>query len=608
MLTWMAYALFVSVLLVVAGHLLEDVASNRGLPRRGVWMMVLFLSAVVPLFTTPVAAPHPEAETTTTMVTDVAIQPPPVNGPTLNAVAAWGWLALSAAWLSVAGTVLVVIGVARRRWKKDRLFDRDVLVSEAFGPALVGIHKADIVIPSWVFGLSERDTQIVVTHEDEHRRSRDHLTLLAGGLAAGVLAWNPLVWWSLHQLRRTVELDCDQRVLGHGVPAARYGRVLLDISTGQSKSWGFVPGMVHPKSTLERRLRAMGKGKTENSTGWIWFSAIAGCALMFAACETPAPTGVRNAMDSAFEARLRAREAREQEQESLTVIQEAEARASEGSAETGRGKPIVYVDGIRVSDSNNTLELLDPHDIERIEVINGRAAEARVTEGSAETGRGKPIVFVDGIRVSDSNEALELLDPKDIERIEVIKGGAAEVIYGNAAQNGVIQIFLKKSGREGAVERELAGTLRRRELAILETQQQVQRQTNTLSQRLLEARGEIVVLQQSLAARLRERSLDNRERIIERLPTDDLSVEIRELEIREQAVSIRIEQVSDRARELARRSTADLEQALARVETELHEARTSMSEVERDRLRRSQTEIKAQIEAVRQRAARQIRR
>ena len=70
-----------------------------------------------------------------------------------------------------------------------------------------------------------------------------------------------------------------------------------------------------------------------------------------------------------------------------------------------------------------------------------------------------PVIYVDGVRVDNSNNtsfsfggestsALSDLLTLDIERIEVTKGGAASTLYGSDAANGVIQIFTR-NGAEG---------------------------------------------------------------------------------------------------------------------------------------------------------------
>lgn len=53
---------------------------------------------------------------------------------------------------------------------------------------------------------------------------------------------------------------------------------------------------------------------------------------------------------------------------------------------------------------------------------------------------------LDGERVT--KRTLEGLDPDGVDRVEVVKGGAAEAPYGAEAAGGVIQIFLRQSGSE----------------------------------------------------------------------------------------------------------------------------------------------------------------
>lgn len=75
-------------------------------------------------------------------------------------------------------------------------------------------------------------------------------------------------------------------------------------------------------------------------------------------------------------------------------------------------------------------------------------------------GAQTPVIYVDGVRVDNSqstaagtggeqSSALADLLTSDIERIEVTKGGAASTLYGSNAATGVIQIFTKK-GTPGA--------------------------------------------------------------------------------------------------------------------------------------------------------------
>lgn len=107
------------------------------------------------------------------------------------------------------------------------------------------------------------------------------------------------------------------------------------------------------------------------------------------------------------------------------------------------------------------------------ELLNGRAAGVSVVGSSGQVGTGSrirvrgasslsltnnPLIFVDGVRVDNSQASGPTtqgfgsqsisrwndFNPDDIESIEVIKGPAAATLYGTEAAAGVIQIITKK--------------------------------------------------------------------------------------------------------------------------------------------------------------------
>ncbi|SHG20452.1 SusC/RagA family TonB-linked outer membrane protein [Flagellimonas flava] len=100
----------------------------------------------------------------------------------------------------------------------------------------------------------------------------------------------------------------------------------------------------------------------------------------------------------------------------------------------------------------------------------------RLRGPSTVLGNSDPLYIVDGIIISNSSNSNDLVDlggnsqnrlvdlnPNDIERIEVIKGAAAAAIYGSRASNGVVQIFTKK-GKTGAPKFTLNTNVRINEL------------------------------------------------------------------------------------------------------------------------------------------------
>lgn len=67
-----------------------------------------------------------------------------------------------------------------------------------------------------------------------------------------------------------------------------------------------------------------------------------------------------------------------------------------------------------------------------------------------------PVIYLDGVRVSSQGSrltnrmngptVLDLIDPATIDRIEVLPGSAAAMLYGDGASNGVILIYTKQGG------------------------------------------------------------------------------------------------------------------------------------------------------------------
>ena len=115
------------------------------------------------------------------------------------------------------------------------------------------------------------------------------------------------------------------------------------------------------------------------------------------------------------------------------------------------------------------------------EILQARTPGVQINAGSGTPGtapditiRGassfsvtRPVVYIDGVRMSTAGlgnfdpsgqglsansggqtaNALDLVNPEDIESIEVIKGPAASTLYGADAAGGVIQIITKKGSR-----------------------------------------------------------------------------------------------------------------------------------------------------------------
>lgn len=93
--------------------------------------------------------------------------------------------------------------------------------------------------------------------------------------------------------------------------------------------------------------------------------------------------------------------------------------------------------------------------------IRIRGSNGVTVEGALDP---RPLVYVDGVRVdrgaaAGTDDVLAALDPSQIARVEVLKGPAAQELYGDEASNGVIQIFLNEEEDAEGVREALGSVL-----------------------------------------------------------------------------------------------------------------------------------------------------
>lgn len=84
----------------------------------------------------------------------------------------------------------------------------------------------------------------------------------------------------------------------------------------------------------------------------------------------------------------------------------------------------------------------------------GSGVRFKLRGGGGLKGTGQPVIYVDGVRVDNSEvegpstggqgfSMLATLDPQDIQKIDILKGPAAAALYGTSGSNGVVLITTK---------------------------------------------------------------------------------------------------------------------------------------------------------------------
>lgn len=308
--SWMLHAIVVAVLLALAARAAESALAAYRLPVRWAW-----LGAAVGALALPAAA---AAELTRRLASLLPSPGAPGGGSVPSALGdaalaaspeagGWGLLSLPAlpaaaepaALAAWAGGSLLVGTLAlrswrelrrrRRGWERTRRDGVEILVSEEFGPAAVGLLDPVPVLPGWVLDLPSDERRLVLRHELEHREAGDPALLGFGVAVLVAVPWNPALWWIVRRLRLAVELDCDRRVLADGTPPGDYGALLLQITRSRRAGPLPVAALGERSSRLERRIRAMTEPIPAFRTARAACLALVGAGLLAAACDAPTP-------------------------------------------------------------------------------------------------------------------------------------------------------------------------------------------------------------------------------------------------------------------------------------------------------------------------------
>ncbi len=505
MTAWLMYALVVSGLLALGARTAEEALRWTGLPTRWPWLASMVGSVALPMLARAgVSGPVAVRVLPPLVVGSVptAAAPGAGAGPGAVQIALSVWATASAvvvAWILVSSWRLLR---ERRRWRRAEVDGRDVWVSEAAGPAVVGWLRSEIVVPEWALGLADGQRELMLRHEEQHLRTGDPLVLLSGFLIAALLPWNPLTWWQLRRMRLAVERDCDGRVLAERTDVRDYGALLLEVGRRRSRPALPSTALGEPKTFLERRMEAM----IERMQGRRMRRACAagGVALVLVAtamcAEDPTSDGAAAAMRSPQAATTategnaaRAVDPAVAENPTFTPFTKApdlENRTEVAAALDRFYPPLLRNAGIGGTvnvwffiDTNGRVAKTEiqkssghaPLDQAALEVAGtmqftpalnggtrvpvwvalpivfqpaaGSAGAAKEPDPEnrrrANQDAPAPIFFVDGVRQPSDWSGIRSLDANAIQKVEVIKGGAAERLFGASAAGGVIEITLK---------------------------------------------------------------------------------------------------------------------------------------------------------------------
>jgi bla regulator protein BlaR1 len=273
------YVNFIGGCLSIIGHLVE-----RALPatfaRRWIWFAIIVFSMALPGYyryhhswDVPAAGSGQSAPGQT--AEPIAPQTLGIATALLSPFDKKFWariesydMKINQFWLIVSGLLLIwavtnamrvshVVGSSRGNQSDPRtptvIDGVPIVITDAAGPATVGVLRSRVLVPRWVLGLPSPQRKYVLRHEDEHRRAHDARLLFAASLPLILAPWNLALWWELRRLCLAVEMDCDNRVVAAlGNPNA-YGELLLKVAQAANRGPRLQPAFLGMGS-LERRL------------------------------------------------------------------------------------------------------------------------------------------------------------------------------------------------------------------------------------------------------------------------------------------------------------------------------------------------------------------
>lgn len=241
-LSWVLYALLISLLLHLGARAAEAGLRLYRRQARGVWVTALTLSVALPAVLqrvwlasgrSPLPSGSGEGALAMTRLPALLATVTGASGTGpgivhhLETAFLWAWPAGS---LCVVAWLLLSHRSLRRMegsWHRIEEAEGEVYRADDFGPAVVGLLEPRIVLPRWALELAPRQRDLVLLHEREHVRGYDPHLVFTGWCLVAAVPWMLPVWWGFRRLQKTVELDCDLRVIRRTGARKPYGRVLL---------------------------------------------------------------------------------------------------------------------------------------------------------------------------------------------------------------------------------------------------------------------------------------------------------------------------------------------------------------------------------------------
>jgi TonB-dependent SusC/RagA subfamily outer membrane receptor len=262
----------------------------------------------------------------------------------------------------------------------------------------------------------EADNLDIIRHEQAHVAFRHSFDLLFLDLYSLVFWFNPFAWLLRLELQTVHEYQADEKVLAEGANAKNYHLSLIRQCVGEYK---FALANNFEYNNLHKRIKMTMKVRSSSRQKWLYSTiglSVMLCIVILSLNGLKAKASI-NKLNETIKSEI-SKLTTNQTSDSMTVKREVEKITSPTIAAATQPAKLKENEQNKEKKKENIREI----------------------SYEAQTGP-KPLIIIDG---EEYDLNIEAINPKDIDRIEVLKNASDTKKYGKKGQNGVILITKKK--------------------------------------------------------------------------------------------------------------------------------------------------------------------
>lgn len=332
---------------------------------------------------------------------------------------------------------------------------------------------------------SDNELEGIFRHEYVHVRQLHSFDILLAEVVLIFCWYNPFAWLFRRVIRENIEFITDNNVLASGINKEAYQYSLLTVLTANRQST--IANYFNMKD-LKKRISMMNRKQTTSGhllKYVVLIPLVIGCLSIFTISaaqqhtltpESLSLTTVMDTGDKPTESEIPKGKSfalvdtipnTDTVKEDITLVRNLQIRLGKADSLA----PLYVIDGELAEKTE--LAKIDPNDIESLSVLKSKGAVAMYGEqaqggvilittkhkaatikadtleikesklSSPLTKLNSPLIYIDGDK--KTRKDLDVLDPEDIDSVEVYKDKAATDKYGDDGKNGVINITTKQT-------------------------------------------------------------------------------------------------------------------------------------------------------------------